>query len=326
MGIAHEAGWILSGAGWQRGALRAEGKDVNSYTAYGLRIHSSLPLPELIAAQTTTPDVIIRLAKIAPPPSAKATERGPRWATPHEIYLAFEGLGAVLAREGRELISDPAPGVEERMARELILGPGLGVLLHQRGFLVLHASAVAVGGQAVIFMGESGWGKSSVAATLYARGHGLIADDVVPVQTTGYPTVPPAFPQLKVWPGVADYLRDGLPAADVGSDPGKHLLHAGRGFPKSSLPLACVYVLDEGDEVRLEPLRPRDALLELLRHSYAVRLLAATGTAAAHLLQCGELVRRVPVFRLRRPGALAALAEVAQRVEERSAPGREPPA
>lgn len=297
----------------------AWGKDVNSYTAYGLHIHSSLPLPELIAAQTTTPDVIIRLAEIVPPPSVRATPRGLRWATPQEIYLAFEHLGAVLAREGREIIADPAPGVEEQMTRELILGPGMGVLLHQRGFLVLHASAVALNGRAVIFMGESGWGKSSVAAALYAQGHGLVADDVVPVQVSDSPTVPPAFPQLKLWPGIADHLRDGLPTAGFGPDAGKYLLRAERGFPRTALPLACVYVLDEGDAVRVEPLRPREALLELLRHSYAARLLTATGTAASHLLQCGELVRRVPVFRLCRQGSLASLTEMAQQVERHQA-------
>ncbi|TRD23568.1 serine kinase [Palleronia caenipelagi] len=49
----------------------------------------------------------------------------------------------------------------------------------------LHASTVAVDGQAVLLTGPSGSGKSSLALALMARGATLIADDRVHVAARG---------------------------------------------------------------------------------------------------------------------------------------------
>src|SRR3989454_2089338 len=52
------------------------------------------------------------------------------------------------SREGREIVVEPAPGVDAGTLRLFLLGPVRAVLLHQRGFLVLHASAVVLDGGA----------------------------------------------------------------------------------------------------------------------------------------------------------------------------------
>jgi hypothetical protein len=105
-------------------------------------------------------------------------------------------MGTILVRKGREIIVDPIPGLEDKVLRLFVLGPALAVLLHQRGRLVLHASAAAIAGEVVAFMGRSGWGKSTAAAALYTRGHSIVADDVTAVQVntdTGFPVVFPAM-------------------------------------------------------------------------------------------------------------------------------------
>src|SRR6185369_1913510 len=73
----------------------------------------------------------------------------------------------------------------------------LSILFHQRGHLVLHASAVVIDNAAVVFLGAKGYGKSTLAAHLQVRGHQLISDDIVPVNfiedraltTPGYPRI-----------------------------------------------------------------------------------------------------------------------------------------
>jgi hypothetical protein len=48
----------------------------------------------------------------------------------------------------------------------------------QRENMILHASAVrAPDGRGIAFVGDSGWGKSSLAAALHNRGFDLVADD-----------------------------------------------------------------------------------------------------------------------------------------------------
>ena len=136
-------------------------------------------------------------------------------------------VGAFLVRGGKEIIVDAISGVEESLIRLPLLGMVLAAVLQQRGLLVLHASAVAFNGDAVAFLGGSGWGKSTLAATLYARGHPLVADDLVAVDVGGRenPIVLPGFPQLKLLPEAA--------AASLGDD-AELLPRLASGFDKRS--------------------------------------------------------------------------------------------
>jgi len=54
--------------------------------------------------------------------------------------------------------------------------------LHDRSGLVLHASAVEVDGRAVLFVGRSGAGKSTVAALAARAGATFLADDMIFVE------------------------------------------------------------------------------------------------------------------------------------------------
>ncbi len=242
-------------------------------------------------------------------------------ATPEEVCLAWEGVGTFSMRSGREVVIAPAPSVEDRVLRLFILGPALATILHQRGLLVLHASAAAVRGRGVVFLGWHGWGKSTIAATLHARGHGVVADDVVAVSfdNTGQATILSGFPQLKLWPDVVASLGD-LPADLPLLHPliDKRARRASERFMQGPLPLAHIFVLAERDSpvpdvVRL---RPQDAFVELVRHSYVARLLERTGAASVHFLQCTRLVNYVPIARLERGRSLPNLPRLARLVEE----------
>ena len=70
-------------------------------------------------------------------------------------------------RGGQEVIVEPSPDADERAVRLCLLGPIVALIPHQRGRLILHASAVAVGGDAIAFLGGQGWGKSTIAAALH---------------------------------------------------------------------------------------------------------------------------------------------------------------
>jgi hypothetical protein len=63
----------------------------------------------------------------------------------------------------------------------LLAGTALALLLTLRGATVLHASAVVLDQCAVAFVGQSGRGKSTVAALLCRHGAKLVTDDVLVV-------------------------------------------------------------------------------------------------------------------------------------------------
>jgi hypothetical protein len=287
------------------------------YFAYGLAIRSVLSLPELIAVEGM-PDVIVRIGMLTPE-SSKPIGQGPDFLVTDEgVYLFCENEGIFLVRDGKEIIIDPVPNVDERMLRQTILGPALAVVLYQRGRFPLHAATVKIREGAVAIMGGSGYGKSALAATFYKRGHEIVADDVTAIQTDGGsgPLVFPGFPQMKLWPEVISFLGDDperLPCIEPGVD--KRVFRTNTEFSEKSIPLHRIYALAEAHTKKIIPLKPQDALVELVRHSYRASLLQWIGLEH-HFSQCTSLVNSVPIKRLNRPLALSSLPEVARMVEE----------
>ncbi len=294
------------------------------YTAYGVTIGSELPLPELLPA-AAPPEVLIRLGRVAAPPPRPSEQRPFGWTRVAAgcAVIHWNQVATFQVRDGREIVVDPVPGVADAVLRAYLLGSALGVLLQQRGWLTLHASSVAIGGGAVAFLAGSGWGKSSLAAALHARGHPLIADDVTAVQVNdGQPTVAPGFPQLKLWPDAVAALGDaaeGLPRLDPALE--KRARRVVAGFAPAPLPLRQLYVLAPGPAIAIEPLAPRPAFLELVRHSYSARVLAGAAVAD-HFGQCSRLAGQVAISRLCRPQDLTLLPELARRVEQHAEDAR----
>jgi hypothetical protein len=293
------------------------------YTAYGLGISSVLPLPELIPGIPPA-DVTIRLGTVDRSSAEAASPRPCFRAAAEEVGFHWEQVGTLLMRRGEEIVIDPVPDVDEHLLRLYILGPALALLLHQRGLLILHASAVAVEGRAVAFLGGPGWGKSTMAAALYKRGHGIVTDDILALDLAGAgsPIALPGFPQLKLWPEAAASLGD-VPEMLPRLHPSweKRARRDAASFPHKPLPLERIYVLAEGARPEIEAIQSQEAFVELVRHSFVARLLQATGAATTHFYQCAQVVRAVPIRRLKAHRALSALPDLAQMVEEDVAGG-----
>jgi hypothetical protein len=75
-------------------------------------------------------------------------------------------------------------------------------------------------------------------------------------------------------------------------------------------------MLDIGEKEEIERIEPRQAFVELVRHTFLAGYLAQTGTAPVHLDQCGKVVSSVPIYSLRRPRTLLRLPELAALLEE----------
>jgi hypothetical protein len=300
-----------------------DGVTLFSYTAYGLNISSALALPELVPAEGPA-DLTVRFGKVELA-HLDPVASGCIKATAREVHLYWEEAGTFLVRDGCEIVVDPAPGIDERIVRLVVLGPALGALLYQRGWLTLHASSLDVRGEAVALLGKKGEGKSTMAAALCARGHRLVADDVTAVQVTGIgdPSVYPGYPQLKLWPDAV---------ASLGEDPDmipqlvpiaqKRARRVTTGFAVKPLSLRRIYVLGGGDIPEITSLKPQEALVELIRHTYGRELLRAVETRS-HFLRCTSVVNKVPINSLKRPYSLSRLSEVARRVEDDLAHGDE---
>ncbi len=180
---------------------------------FGWRLRSEVPLPELLPwdGDAREPDVEVSLGS-APGLGAGATAFGPAFQIAGDrVRLSVPGVATYLVEGGGRVVVDPQvdPGAPD--IRVFLLGSVLSVLCYKRGLLPLHASAVEVGGRALLLAGESGLGKSTLAAALVARGHRLLSDDVCALDPAapGGPLLWPSFPRLKLWEDAARQLSVG---------------------------------------------------------------------------------------------------------------------
>lgn len=206
------------------------------------------------------------------------------------------------------------------MVEPVLLTTGFSLWLERRGILALHASAVEIEGQGVAFLAASSGGKSTLAASWVAGGSALVTDDVLALAETPVgPRVLPSFPLVKLTPESSRLFSDRTLPPLVESFPGtakNALIVGGAGvgdFASQPLPLAALYLLERGSEdapVELEAVTPRDALVALLRQSFAPRLVAALGLAPQRLDRLARWLGTVPVRRLVYPTGFAQLARV----------------
>lgn len=290
-----------------------------SYSAYGLHIHSPLPLPEFVASEGEA-DVIIRYGKIEFPWAETNGAHRRICGTAEGIYFFWTDIGCFFVQNGNEIVIDPVPESEERDIRLAIVGPVFGALLHQRGLALFHSSAVALPSGAVAFLAHKGYGKSTMAAALHARGHNLITDDILALEEKeDHFMIRPGFPQLKLWPESIEAVGrnpEALPMLRANLE--KRACRVSHGFSSQQLPLRCVFLLTGGPDLEITPLSPKEAWPQVMPHWYGAvfqELLRIFGLEN-QLRDCVNLVQRVPIYVLRRPRSLADLPDVAQLVEE----------
>jgi hypothetical protein len=275
------------------------------YSSFGLAVDSEVELQGLPPG-TGEPDIVIRLGQVP---------RAPRMTTmDDEIALHARG-GAFHIKQGREIIVDPPPGVDPAVLRVLLMGRMMAFLLRQRGWLPLHASGIEIQGQAVLFLGASGSGKSTTAAAFHARGYQVITDDVGAVRIVdgGQCLVRTAGPRIR--------LRDDSRVAFVGVEPEgvphsrKRLFDLTRGEQRALIEARRIYALEYGDEIGCERISPLPAVAALSAHSFVEHGRMNETALAAHLHDCSAVARAVPLYRLFRPRSLAVLPELVRWIE-----------
>src|ERR1700688_3352248 len=173
------------------------------YLIGGITLISEIALPELplIQQQSATPHPVrVRLGAVANHLSG-AVELDPDcFATPTQYLLNIQGVARYLVTAGREIVVDLAAAAPALDVRGYLLGSIFVVLCQQRGLLPLHASAIAGKSGVAAFLGNSGQGKSTLAAHLAQRGFRVLADDVCLIDTAQPAAmVIPTAPWLKLW-------------------------------------------------------------------------------------------------------------------------------
>ena len=157
---------------------------------FDIALDSDMPLPELVQAEKPGQIIFVKrgLAQAEndhtvqwfhdwPDDAGGIAISGGRVGDSY--LLRFPGLvDFVISLSERSITYIPVAGVSEESIRHLLLDQAVPRMLGQMGNLILHASAICLpDGTGIAFLGNSGWGKSTLTASYLDTEASFVTDD-----------------------------------------------------------------------------------------------------------------------------------------------------
>jgi hypothetical protein len=215
----------------------------------------------------------------------------------YRVWL--EDFGTCVITSGGEHVDCALPA-EPAGRWRLLIGQGLPIASALRGYEVLHASAVEIGGRAAAFTAAPGVGKTTLAFGLALDGASLLADDVVALEASDSAIqVHPGAGVANLSDDQAELIGDAR-LADLGEVVDRSdKLHLAFSPREESLPLAAIYFLEREPgraEPGIERLAPQPAML--LGSTY-VSHVRTPERLINQLTICSRVAELVPLFRVR---------------------------
>jgi len=308
---------------------------------FGLNLLTDFPFSSKLLPGTSPHDLSFTCVASAPP-AETLRHLPPAYTSPHKTAIG-ESIAHLYRLAHCDLLSitgmadyvigpdaitcypvtDHASQIEA-----LFLGPVMSVWLELQGILTLHASTIVSEGKAVGFLSHSGSGKSTLTAALLETGCALLTDDILAVEERdGIVIGRPSYPQIRLWPDEATrFLGDPQTLDRVHPASPKRRVPVGENgfgsYHDSPLPVVRLYVPTLCDpatgtvDVEIDPLAPRDAIIEIVRHSFSARIVRALGLEAQRLDTIAQIAQQIRVCRLTYPSGLEHLPRVRDAILE----------
>ena len=288
-----------------------------AYHAYGLSIRSALELPELTRLDDNKAiDVEIAFSAVDGPLPGPDVARVVRIERNH-AYLAWPRIGRFLVTRQGQVTIDPL--TDQSLAiRFAILGPVMAAYLQLNGIPLLHGSAVAIDGRAILCIGRKTAGKSTMAAALVAAGCTLLNDDVLPLRIGVVPALTPGFPALKLSSSARALLLPDRPIiGDQSADPADKLVVALPGAPTGDIAIGLVVLLDPDGLSGIATVSPVEALGALLQEGYSLKFgdhALEAGQGSLLFDSCARIASQCRIVRAGRSHDLAGIPMVADQL------------
>lgn len=298
---------------------------MSGYRICGLSVWSELLISGIQQAQVPagSADVVILRGDVEPPSSGQGADL--KWRNDGSgFYYRVPGIARFLVTSGRQVLFQFEESGNDAEAAPFLLSTIMGVLLHQRELLVLHASVVVHQGQAIAICGPSGTGKSTLAAALCQAGCNFLSDDLAVIlpDSQGKPVVVPDGRQHRLWADSVEHLslsrRQGAP---VRADCTKFHVDPDCGAPLATAPLKTVVMLRtlaKPHAPGISPLSPADAMAllrsDVFRRGFAERM----GRGPRLFAQIAALLGQVQVVRFDRHADFSRLGDDVQLILDRT--------
>lgn len=239
------------------------------------------------------------------------------WKLPEGYLIRFPGLADFLLSNDQQIRCASQPNVPQHTIEHLVLDHVLPRVLSHEGRTVLHAAAMEIDGRAIAFLGDTGWGKSTLTASLWRAGYPLVNDDCVVIMNDDPVTAVGTYPGMRLLSDSALALgtqdEETTPVAHYSSKR-RISVNAEKGAVRSDpILLQQVYLLTppniETTDVNITEIPLHERFIHLLEHSFR---LDPTDKArnAAEFGRLTTLAERLPMFRLQYPRRFDALPDV----------------
>jgi hypothetical protein len=307
-------------------------KFIHTYGVYGVTLRSCIPLalPDYpgaglaeIGLQLREPDYFTEAIAGVPLQWSRYSTYEYAHLQTGASYVRWKEVGEFLvSSDGRLITCCPARESHHESFQVYLLGQALSFALVKCGFEPLHATCIVVEGHAVAFLGDSGFGKSSLAAYFISAGDRLLTDDLLLLQERPEGLLAyPGPPRIKLLPDMAHkYLGGVAGGVPMNCGSSKLVLPLDRQkVCESPIMLSAIYGLSPPQDitdtqaVEFEPLAARQAFLELSCNTFNYVILDAD-RASRQIKETARIVNSVPVERLRHPRSLEALPLVRQAI------------
>lgn len=167
----------------------------------------------------------------------------------------------------------PVPGVADNHFQSLYHNAVLPLIGDHLGGLFLHGSAVAIDGRGVVFLGQSGDGKTTLAGAFARAGYPYLTEDVIELVIEGGEYhLQPKPSGLRLFPDSAAYVTGNDPEAAQGEDKIDVADAVALPFRSTPAKLAAVFLLgpDHAAALALARLDQHRAAQLLLPHSFVL--------------------------------------------------------
>lgn len=310
-----------------------------TYQIYGFKVQSNFAFTHTLSIVEGAPDLQFRLVSERPIhfdwrqakpvfPHADEPDLGVHfYPQPGLDILHFPASGDFYIWPDR-IVCHPADGADVAQLEIDFLGTVLSFWLERQGFLALHASAVVLPKKgAIAFLATSQGGKSSLAAAFVQRSYALLTDDILPVECNeSGVSGRPGYAQMRLWPDQAQqFLGDFSDLERVHPSVTKLRLPVGVNgwgqFCHSAQRLCCLYLPERrdpqtwGTDIEIVAVSRPDAVIELIRQSFAAPILQAMGILPNRLIALSQVVQNVPVRRVQYPDGMKFLDQVCEAIQ-----------
>ena len=223
---------------------------------------------------------------------------------PSGYLLRFPGLADFeVSLDGQTVVAHPTGGTDPATVEHLYLNQLYPLALSRQGRPAFHASVVAAPGGCLAFLGQSGTGKSTLAAAFALAEDAFLTDDALIVDDSGGSVLAiPGHASLRLWEDSVEALvRPGTARAGRIGYSDKARLLAGEALPHCTAPrpLLAAYVLQDAGSaaVSIRPLEGAERQLAWIRNSFLLDI-TDRDLLARHFEWTHRIAGKVPTFAL----------------------------